>query len=98
MKKLNFLVGILAIAICLTGCNKESEGSSVLSKEEVTSIENVKNELSALNVSYINNLNPQTRVPRWLRWLIFGATDVAGAIYGGVSGACSASTLAWTLH
>jgi len=57
-------------------------------------IETVKSDLVQLNVSYQSK---QTRAPKWLRWLIFGAADVAGAIYGGVGGACSASTLAWTI-
>ena len=97
MKKLNFLLGVLAIVICLTGCNKESEELPTLSKNEVAAIESVKNELSELNVTYRSNLVPQTRIPKWLRWVIFGAADAAGAVFGGVSGACAASTLAWTV-
>lgn len=42
MKKLNFLLGVLAIVICLTGCNKESEELPTLSKNEVAAIESVK--------------------------------------------------------
>lgn len=97
MKKLNFLLGVLAIVICLTGCNKESEELPTLSKNEVAAIESVKNELSELNVTYRSNLVPQTRIPKWLRWVIFGAADAAGVVFGGVSGACAASTLAWTV-
>lgn len=97
MNKLNFLSGVLAIVICLTGCSKESEDLSRLSKNDVAAIETVKNELSELNVVYKNNFAPQTRMPKWLRWVIFGAADAAGAVFGGVSGACAASTLAWTV-
>lgn len=97
MKKLNFLLGILAIVICLTGCNKESEKLPTLSKDEVAAIESVKNKLSELNVTYKSNLVPQTRIPKWLRWIIFGAADAAGAVFAGVSGACAASSLAWTV-
>lgn len=86
-----------AIAICLTGCNKESEESPVLSENEVAAIENLKDELSVFNVTYKNSLDPQTRIPRWLRWVIFGAVDAAGAILGGLNGACAASALAWTV-
>ena len=82
MKKLNFLLGVLAIVICLTGCNKESEELPTLSKNEVAAIESVKNELSELNVTYRSNLVPQTRIPKWLRWVIFGAADAAGAVFG----------------
>lgn len=86
-----------SIVICLTGCNKESEKLPTLSKDEVAAIESVKNKLSELNVTYKSNLVPQTRIPKWLRWIIFGAADAAGAVFAGVSGACAASSLAWTV-
>ncbi len=97
MKKLKFLSGILAIAVCLVGCNNASEELKTLNKNEVAAIDGVKSEITALNVNYMNNLHPQTRLPKWLRWVILGAADTAGAIFGGFGGACSASSLAWTI-
>lgn len=97
MRKLQFLASVLAIAVCFAGCNNETEELQTLSKNEVTAIENVKSEITALNANYKSNLNPQTRMRKWLRWLIFGAADAAGAIFGGLEGACGASTLAWTV-
>jgi hypothetical protein len=94
MKK-KFLTGILATMICLTGCNSESSDLSSLNNENEVAIENVKNELSELNAIY--KRDAKTRMPKWLRFLIFGSADAAGAIFGGVSGACAASTLAWTV-
>jgi hypothetical protein len=96
MKK-KFLTGILATMICLTGCNSESSDLSSLNNENEVAIENVKNELSELNAIYKRDATAKTRMPKWLRFLIFGSADAAGAIFGGVSGACAASTLAWTV-
>lgn len=97
MKKLKFFASMLAILICFAGCSHESDELQTLKKNEVAAIENVKSELYLLNASYQSRYDHQTRMPKWLRWLIFGAADTAGAILGGVSGACGASTLAWNV-
>lgn len=95
MKKTNVFIIAIAMVLTFTGCNNEVTGLPSLSKEQTEAIENVKVELGNLNDSYKDS---QTRgLKKWLRWLIFGAADVAGALGGGVSGACAASTLAWTV-
>lgn len=95
MKNLKIMAGMLAIAICFAGCINESEELQTLKKNDA--VESVKCEIAALNANYKSKSNPQTRIPKWLRWLIFGASDVAGAVFGGVAGACSASSLAWSV-
>lgn len=93
MKRFFYFIALLAIAF--TSCSNEANDLSTLSKDDMAAIENVKSELSVLNTNY---QKPQTRMAKWLRWLIFGAADAAGAIWGGgVGGACTASTLAWTV-
>ena len=82
--------------MCFVGCNNESEDLPVVNKE-TTALQGVKSEITLLNANYKSSLSSQTRMPKWLRWLIFGAADTAGAIFGGVGGACGASTLAWTV-
>lgn len=94
MKRFFYFIALL-VALAFTSCSNEANDLSTLSKDDMAAIENVKSELSVLNTNY---QKPQTRMAKWLRWLIFGAADAAGAIWGGgVGGACTASTLAWTV-
>lgn len=96
MKKTNVFIIAIAMILTFTGCNNEVTGLSSLSKEDAEAVAKVKVELTDLNNNY--KTTAQTRgFAKWLRWLIFGAADVAGALGGGVSGACAASTLAWTV-
>lgn len=96
MKRINTFIVAAAMVLSFTGCSNEVTGLSSLNKEQTKEIENVKVELTDLNNSY--KATAQTRgLKKWLRWLIFGAADVAGALGGGVSGACTASSLAWTV-
>ena len=97
MRKLFNLLWITALVFSFSACSRENLSSDTGSKEDLASISTVKSELYGLNQSYIPAYGQQKRIPKWLRWLIFGAADVAGAIYGGVSGACSSSALAWTI-
>lgn len=85
--------------VVLTGCSTEQAGMISDEKQDMQAYRAVKSELSLLNSNYRDlQQSTTTRLPKWLRWLIFGAADVAGGcLGGGVAGACSASTLAWNV-
>lgn len=96
MKTIKVVV-ILFIVAGLFSCNNENVCYDKNMDNNVVAIEAVKSDLHNLNASYMPKQGSQTRMPKWLRLLIFGAADVAGGIWGGVSGACGASTLAWNV-
>jgi len=95
--KITKVVVILFIVVGLFSCNNENICYDKNMENNVVALEAVKSDLRHLNTSYMPNQSNQTRMPKWLRWLIFGAADVAGGIWGGVGGACGASTLAWNV-
>ena len=88
---------ILFLAVSLVSCNNESICCDQNLEDNVVAVDAIKSDLLDLNVSYKQVQSKQKRMPKWLRLLIFGAADVAGGIWGGVSGACGASSLAWTV-
>lgn len=95
--KVSNVIAMLLISAILCSCNSEQLCNEHSVQDDAIAIENVKSDLMQLNDSYLPLSSNQKRMPKWLRWLIFGAADTAGAIFGGVGGACSASTLAWTV-
>lgn len=83
----SFAFGFLSVS-----CSSNSlEETSDLSKNG-TEIETLKNDLRSLNTDY-----SMSATRGWFRWLIFGAADVGGFLLGNITGATSASTLAWTV-
>lgn len=88
---------LLFVTVILCSCDNEQLSEEQSIQNDAMAIETVKSNLMHLNVSYMPKPSNQKRMPKWLRWLIFGAADTAGAIFAGVPGACSASSLAWTV-
>lgn len=96
MKYSNVCVMML-LAISLVSCSNEAISTKEPLDDNRLVVDVVKNELIELNASYKPVQNSQKRMPKWLRWVVLSAADVAGAIYGGVGGACQASTFAWMI-
>lgn len=93
MKKI--IIFTLSFVLCFSSlsCSSEmqNQASNVSSKDEI-GLSKLKEQIVDINNSYTKK---NTRMPHWLRWLIFGAADVAGFVLGDVGGATGASTLAW---
>lgn len=88
---------VLFLAVSLISCNNDNICYNQDIEDNKVAVNAVKSELFDLNASYKPVKSKHKKTPKWLRWLIFGAADVAGGIWGGVAGACSASSLAWTV-
>lgn len=95
MKKVLSYIVLVTMIVCFTTCSSETETIEVQMERETEAFESLKSEIVSLNAEYASKVTSGTRLRPWLRWLVFGAADTAGAIFGGVSGACAASTLAW---
>jgi len=95
MKKI--IIYTLSVVFCCSSfsCSSETQDSvsNNSSKDEIE-LSKLKGQIVNINSSYTKKEG--TRMPKWLRWLIFGSADVAGFVLGDVAGATGASTLAWT--
>ena len=98
IKRRNFIKSTslaMAIMMCVANIscsNDEAAPAPVPAKNG--GVEELNANLRALNATYSQ---ANTRVPKWLRWLIVGAADVGGYLLGNVSAAASLSTVAWTV-
>lgn len=98
MKKI-ILSGVCCLTFLFVSCTNET-ALSLKSHEDTNDLALVKNEISRLNKEMeVKPSNVLTRGhKKWVRWLIVGLADVSGyALGGGVGGAVSASSLAWTV-
>ena len=98
MKKI-ILSGVCCLTFLFVSCTNET-ALSLKSHEDTNELALVKNEISRLNKEMeVKPSNVLTRGhKKWVRWLIVGLADVSGyALGGGVGGAVSASSLAWTV-
>lgn len=85
----------IAIMVCVTNIScSNDEAAPVPTPAKNDGVEELNANLRALNATYSH---ANTRVPKWLRWLIVGAADVGGYLLGNVSAAASLSTVAWTV-
>ena len=93
MKKI--IIYTLSFVLCFSSlsCSSEmqNQASNDSSKDEI-GLSKLKEQIIDINNSYTRK---STRMPHWLRWLIFGSADVAGFVLGDIAGATGASTLAW---
>ncbi len=98
MKRI-ILSGVCCLAFLFVSCTNETT-LPLKSHEDINDLALVKNEISRLNKEMeVKSSNVLTRGhKKWFRWLIVGLADAGGfALGGGVGGAVSASTFAWTV-
>lgn len=99
MKKNTFFAVACAFMLLFsTSCSNDVvETDTPISKNETEAVAQLKSDLVNLNKSYVGN-GQNTRIPKWLRWIITGVADVVGFVASGcdVGDAVAVSNAVWT--
>lgn len=84
----------LVLIFSTSSCSNSVIDNGLVTESPSTEMEVLTNDLRNLNTNYTS---ADTRMPKWLRWLIFSTVDVAAFVIGELPTAISASSLAWTV-
>lgn len=88
----------LAIMIAFSSCNKNEEVVTSASQAQELAMKELKFDIEQLNKEKFGDAQlSETRIPRWLRWIITVAVDAGVSIASNIGTGISASTLAWTV-